>query len=193
MNRTTILLAAILVSVLITSPSNAATWFQADTEEVECRSPFRKFLARLNGVPAFVVKCPGTEISVMDRIRNPGCIEVKCEPCGDQKDWLCRQIYVRSCVKVECDCLNGGKCVCEQCGTGCCCQGSCGATRLSNWDQAAKDAADLLAWEGDSDETQRTASAPADTAPARISQLPPFMAPKPILVPGARTSNTKIN
>ncbi len=67
-----------------------------------CQPEKKSFLQRLNDMPAFLVLCPGTEMSIVDYIRYKGCNKVNCEKCGDEKDWLCRQRYIRYCSEIHC-------------------------------------------------------------------------------------------
>ena len=68
-----------------------------------CQPEKKSWLVRMNEFPAFKVLCPGTQMSLVDRIRfKKNCSKVSCEKCECSKNWLCKPKYIRYCSEIHC-------------------------------------------------------------------------------------------
>ncbi len=68
-----------------------------------CQPEKKSWLVRMNEFPAFKVLCPGTQMSLVDRIRfKKDCSKVGCEKCECSTNWLCKPKYIRYCSEILC-------------------------------------------------------------------------------------------
>ena len=97
------LLAFALATIGLAIPMSVAHAGLFDSNDgPRCQSEKKSWLVRMNEFPAFHVLCPGTQMSLVDRIRFKNCSKVGCEKCECSTNWLCKPIYFRDCSEIHC-------------------------------------------------------------------------------------------